>query len=223
MRIDRARFLALTAALAGCNTQPPAATPGGVLEIPATVTPEVGDASAIATATPDASPLFARHEAGAPIVEGGEPPDSCTSANAVGTPADCSKIQRPRTAPQCESFDDTIDECNEMAKLFKPAVAEKATKCVVARSGTNAICQFGITAICASQAFRASCGDPSTLTDCKAVVAHCATQNVSNVAPKVSIGECQGALAAVAAKHRSQMLSCMNEGCTAGYCFSYLK
>ena len=224
MRIDRARFLALTAALAGCNTQPPAATPGGVLEIPTTVTQDdARDASAIAALSPDASPLFAKHEAGAPIAEGGDPPDSCTSTNATGTPADCSKIQRPRTAPQCESFDDTVDECNDMARLFKPAVAEKATKCLVARSGTNGICQFGIAAICASQAFRASCGDPSTLAECKAVAQKCASQTVSNVAPKVTIGECQGALAAVATKHRSAMLSCMSEGCTSGYCFSYLK
>ena len=221
MRIDRARFLALTAALAGCNTQPPAVT-AGVLEIPATVT-DVPDASAAATALPDAAPLFARHDTGAPIVEGGDPPDACSATNATGTVADCSKIQRPRTAPQCESFDDTVDECTEMARLLKPAVAERATKCIVARSGTNAICQYGISATCAAQAFRASCADPATLADCKTVVAHCATQTGTSPSARVTLGECQGALSAVAARHRSEMLSCMNEGCTSGVCVSYLK
>jgi len=45
---------------------------------------------------------------------------------------------------------------------------------------------------------------------------------VSNVTGRVTMAECQGALAAVAAKHKDAMLSCMNEGCSAGYCFAYL-
>lgn len=220
MRIDRSRFLALTAAIAACNSQPPAA-PTVALEIPSTAaTPTPPDAAAPEPSS-SAPLVFTPPDARVAVTQ--DPPDACTTANAAGTVADCTKIRRP-SAPQCESFDDTVDECNDMARIFKPAVAEKATRCIVAKSGTSAICQFGVAGACASQAFRASCADPATLAECKKIVQECGSHPVSGSAvPRVTVAECQGALSAIAAKHRPAMLSCMTEGCTSGYCFAYLK
>jgi hypothetical protein len=225
MRIDRSRFLALTAAIAACGA-PAATTPGGAIEIPTTAsaTPDAPDASR-ASDDGDAGPPLAFRPATPPSAEAEppDPPNACTSANATGIPADCTKLRPPPRAPYCESFDQTVDECKELARVLKPAVAERATKCILAKSGSAAICQFGVAGICASQAFRASCGDPSAANDCKAVAKKCAGVQVNNVTGRVTLQECEGALSAVAAKHRPAMLSCMNEGCSAGYCFAYLR
>jgi hypothetical protein len=219
MRIDRTRFLALTAALAACNSAPPPTTPGGTLEIPATVT-QVDPPDASAPAPTSSGPVFARHDAGAPIAEG-EPTDACTATNAQGTPADCTQIKRP-SAPQCESFDDTVEECTDASRFLKPAVAEKATKCILAKSGTRALCQFGVAQQCVSQAFRSSCVDPANAKECREISQRCASAG-SRTSATVTTSECQGALSAVAAKHRPALLSCMNEGCNAGSCISYLR
>ena len=224
MRVDRHRFLALTAALAACNAQPPVAPPGGVIEIPSTA-PPTPFAPTSASGAPDAggASLVVKSEvdASASVVGELEPVDACTATNAAGAPADCTKLRRP-PGPHCESFDDTIDECKELTRVLRPAVAEKATKCMLAKSAAGTICQFGVAGLCAGQAFRASCADPSTADDCKAIVKKCARYPVETV-PRVTVAECQGALGAVAAKNRPAMLSCMSEGCTSGYCFSSLK
>lgn len=222
MRVDRHRFLALTAALAACNAQAPVAAPGGVIEIPSTA-PPAPPAPTNASGASDAgsAPVAAKSEVDESAAVELEPIDACTTTNASGTPADCTKLRRP-PGPHCESFDDTIDECKEMTRLLRPAVAEKATKCMLAKSAAGTICQFGVAGLCAGQAFRASCADPSTVDDCKAIVKKCAKYPVETV-PRVTVAECQGALGAVAAKNRPAMLSCMSEGCTSGYCFSYLK
>src|SRR5579883_249297 len=132
MRVDRTRFLFLTAALAadGCNSPPPATPLVGLVEVPSTAPPapaelpdaslpSAPDASSGAAAAPDAA-LAPSREGSAPQL----PDDSCAATNAQGTPADCTKLTAG-PGPQCESFYDTQSECEDMRRLFKPAVAEK--------------------------------------------------------------------------------------------------
>src|SRR5512140_796878 len=95
MRIDRATFLSLTAAIA-YNAQPPA-TPGGIMEIPTTAPVALADPpdSGIALADASGPPLTFKANP-APSAEAlSDPPNACTQANATGAPADCTKIRRP--------------------------------------------------------------------------------------------------------------------------------
>jgi hypothetical protein len=226
MRIDRRTFLVLTAALAAdaCETQPPPAAPlVGVIDVPANAAsspPEAPDASSPALV--DAAAAWSGADA-ASTTDGNAPSDdSCATVNSQGGATDCSQLRAP-VGPACESFEDTRSECEDMKRVFKPAVAERAARCLLARSGTRAICQFGVSAVCASQALRASCGDPATAAECASIVRGCSTRSVASAAPKLTAAECQGALSAVSPLNRGAMLGCMSEGCTAGYCFSSLR
>ncbi len=226
MRIDRHVFLVLTAALAAdaCETQPPPAVPlVGVIDVPAGAPPsrvEPPDASAPALA--DAAAASRGGDAGPPTTDGNaSADDSCASVNAQAGATDCSQL-RPPAGPACESFEDTRSECEEMKRVFKPAVAERATRCLLARSGSRALCQVGVSASCISSALRASCADPSTSTECTRIARGCSGRGVATTAPKLTVAECQGALSAVSPQNRGAMLGCMSEGCTAGYCMSSL-
>jgi hypothetical protein len=226
MRIDRHAFLVLTAALAAdaCDSQPPPAVPlSGVIDVPTSVAPsrlETPDASTPTMA--DAERASRGADAGPPTTDGNASgDDTCATANAQGGTTDCSQLRAP-PGPSCESFEDTRSECEEMKRVFKPAVAERATRCLLARSGSRALCQFGVSASCISSALRASCADPSTSAECTRIVHGCSSRGVATAAPKLSVAECQGALSGVSPQNRGAMLGCMSEGCTAGYCMSWL-
>jgi hypothetical protein len=240
MPIDRARFLFLTASMAAgaCNTAQPPAAPVATVDIPP-VSPAAPTVAQTPLAAPDAaqaeepetthpSPLDIgaiappfREGMGRPADPG--PPSACDAANAQGSPGDCSRLRAP-PGPACESFHDTRQECDDVKQTLAPAVAAKVVDCLVAKSGKRDICQFAVVAQCASAAFRTSCTDPATGARCRAIVRGCsAFPQAASAVPKVTAAECEGAIAAVPASQRSRMLLCMQEGCTAGYCFAYLK
>jgi hypothetical protein len=225
MRIDRRTFLVLTAALASdaCEAQPPPAAPvAGVIDVPTVPDASHGDApDASSPQAPDAAVAWSAADA-APPPESSVADDSCASANAQRGSADCSQLRAP-PGPACESFEDTRSECEDIQRVLKPAVAERAVRCLLAKSGTRGICQFGVSAVCVSQAFRASCGDPATSAMCSEVVRSCAGRGGGSAVPKLTFSECEGALSAVSPQNRDAMLGCMSEGCTAGYCFSSLR
>jgi hypothetical protein len=240
MHIDRTRFFWLTASMAAgaCNTAQPPAAPLATVDIPP-VPPTASSAVETPPAAPDATPgeePETTHpsplDIGAiapPFREGTGrtadpgPPSSCDGANAQGSPGDCSRL-RKGPGPSCESFTDTRQECDDVKQTFAPAVATRVVDCLLAKSGKRDICQFAVVAQCASAAFRTSCTDPASAARCRAIVRGCSSYPQSSTAvPKVTVAECEGAIAAVPAGQRGKMLLCMQEGCTAGYCFAYLK
>jgi hypothetical protein len=225
MRLDRSSFLILTAALAvdACESQPPPAAPlAGVIDVPsASDSARAGALEASGPTATDASFASSGVDAAPTTAGNASADDTCAAVNSQGGTVDCSKLRAP-PGPSCESFEDTRSECEDIKRVLRPAVAERADRCLLAKSGTRGICQFGISSVCVSQAFRVSCADPSTSSECGSIVRGCAGGSVSSAAPKLTTAECQGALSAVSPQNRSALLGCMSEGCTAGDCFPSL-
>jgi hypothetical protein len=212
VKVDRTRFLLLTAAIASPACTPPAGAGGAAVVVP-TLTPADSDASA-------PSPFEAANaDAGAPAPSA---QSACDRENAQGSPGDCSLLHPPR-GPSCESFSDTKDACDEIKKLFLPKVAERAVACMLEKSGTRAVCGIDVAARCLTAAFRASCGPPEALARCTEIARKCAGAAGGSL-PKVSITECQGAVGSVSSEdNRTTLLSCMNESCSSGFCYTGLE
>jgi hypothetical protein len=214
MKIDRDRFLVLAAAMAGGVTIAP-----GCISVEATrsrVVVETEESPAEATTTTTAAPLAAASDAGG----GAQTPDpykgtpvtaqSCNPAlNNVGTPPSCT-LTAP--GPTCESFSDTKQECPTLTKKLKPRVARAAIECLKRKSGTQEICEFNVTGICAYEALGSACLDPSAKAVCNKVVAKCGAgpQSAYN---KMSRESCEAGVSGVADVKRAKFISCITEFC----------
>jgi hypothetical protein len=140
------------------------------------------------------------------------------SDNMVGTPGSCSGLRAP--GPQCESFTDTKQQCDRFAHGMKPRAAQRAVACLLAKSGSKAICDFEATQKCALEAIEASCIDPGTGPTCDAVVQNCGR---GRGRPSITKAACMHALSALSGSNRARVATCMTESCGVQYCFYDLK
>jgi hypothetical protein len=227
MQIDRARFLLLTASMAGgaCASSP--ATPRSEdqpLKVAAPQMTVAADPAGAAIPPPREEPPITAEEATAAVgpTEGPAEEEEFTGRgncdNSIGFPGDCSTI-RPPPGPQCESFEDTKETCGRMRANFAPRVAEKAVACLLSSSGTRRICDFGKADACAVSAIRSACVDSRTAQICKPIVDQCARMRHGQA---LTMNECQAAISSVKAKARGSMISCISEGCSLDGCVYYL-
>ena len=214
MQIDRARFLLLTASLAGggCSASPattgpsapPAPTPSGtelvVPEVPETSETTTESESASTSTTTASETTTSSQTASGPC------------DNDAGTVPACSLAPPP--GPTCESFADTKAYCKTYKTSLRTAVAAKAVSCLNAASKTQDICDFSKAESCASEAIRTACVQPSTFNACSPVVATCAGYSWA----KLSMNDCQSLLSAVKDGKRQSMITCMTEGCSLESC-----
>lgn len=215
MQIDRARFLLLTASLAGggCSSNPPAdpATPPA----PADTGQQIAATDPAPDATVDVEPP-ATTAAVDPTTTTEEPPPPQTPAGAcdndTGTVPACSVSAPP--GPHCESFSDTKAACKSYKGGLRGGIAAKAVACVNAVSGTQAVCDWDISTKCGAQAIRTACIQPSTFNQCSPIVSRCAGYNWN----KLTLDDCQRLLSSVKDGKRQRMITCMTEGCSIDSC-----
>lgn len=214
MQIDRARFLLLTASLAGggCSANPttsgpsappaPTSTETGtevvVAEVPETTTDSASDTTS--TSTSQSTSSTTSQVAAGPC------------DNDAGTVPACSIAKPP--GPYCESFQDTKATCKTFKTSLRAGVAAKAVACLNAASGTPDICDFSKLEKCSSEAIRSACVQPSTFNACSPVVSACAGNSWS----KLTMNDCQSLLSAVKDGKRQPMITCMTEGCSLESC-----
>lgn len=148
------------------------------------------------------------------------PPGCPDSDNMVGTVGSCATLKAP--GPQCESFNDTKDDCNHLARGFKPRVAQKAVACILAKSGTQGVCDFQLVQKCAASAAADSCLDPATGPTCDTIVSTCGGRGRSR-GPAVTKIACMHALSSLTGSNRSRVGSCIAESCGVDLCFYDLK
>lgn len=221
MQIDRARFLLLTASLAGtaCSANP--ATSGNVAPTPEPAT--TGSELTVAETTSDVSETTS--DVAETTSNAGETTSSTTTPQPQPQPATtgvcdndtatvpaCSISAPP--GPYCESFADTKATCKGVKKVLRGAIAEKAVTCLNAASGTQGICDFSKVESCLSTAIRAACVQPSTFSACAPVIAQCAGSSWS----KITMTDCQALLSSVKDGKRAEMITCMSEGCSIESC-----
>lgn len=216
MQIDRARFLLLTASLAGggCTPVPsdpvtpatPAPTETAtetevvVPETPEPATTASGETTSVATAPTTTSEP--------------QPPQTPqgTCDNDTGTVPACSISAPP--GPFCESFTDTKAACKGYKQVLRDGVAAKAVSCVNAASRTTAVCDYQLQESCATAAIRTSCIQQSTFNQCSPIVSTCSATSYN----KLTMKDCQQLLSSVKDGKRQSMVTCMAEGCSLESC-----
>lgn len=239
MKVDREKFLVMVAAVgAGVSLLPAACTtnnspPSAPLEavnvpppasaaftpMPTYVPPPAPPPSASVAPPPDPGPV--PHGAGkAPNPYDGTPVSAQTcdvALNKVGSPGSCA-LSAP--GPTCESFADTKKECPTLNALLKPRVAEAANACLRRKSGTQEICEFNVTSICAYEALGAACKDPAAKPVCDKVMAKCGGAKGSY--NKMSRESCEAGVSGIADSKKSRFISCISESCRFETCLTYL-
>lgn len=238
MQVDRTRFLLLTTALASGHL---ACTPGESAPPSVAISNDPPDSGAAPTAegaprpapTTEARPsataegFMAGHPASegrvSPVTESVTPPPIASGAplptcpdsdNMTGAPGNCSTLRAP--GPVCESFSDTKADCSKFARGFKPKIAQKAVGCLLAKSGTKAICDFTAEQQCAAEGVAIACVDPSVLSTCDAIISKCQRRSGGGMLTRTT---CAQALSAVTSVNRSSVATCVAESCNISYCF----
>lgn len=211
MQIDRARFLLLTASLAGggCSSNPttdPATPPAPTETGQEVVVPETPDPATTAAPEPTET---ADPE---PTQRPSQPQPSGGCDNDTGTVPACSISAPP--GPYCESFTDTKASCKSYRSGLRGAIAAKAVACLNAVSGTQDVCNWEVSQKCAVEAIRTACIQPSTFNQCSPIVSQCAGSQWS----KITMEDCQRMLSSVKDGKRQAMLTCMAEGCSIDSC-----
>ncbi len=231
--IDRAQFLLLTAALAAANgcggvgagAEVPSSDPGAAqVSIPA-ATPQPSAVGAPSKGGPETAGVPDYGRVGTVGTFGVLPPlppqlppfvavpsaaNSCPVV--TGVVGDCTTLKAP-PGPHCESFADTKSECEHFATTLQPRVAQKAIACVLATSGTRAVCDFDLTAKCAYGATANACVDATLAPKCDAAIAACGGKKAS-----FSKADCLRVASAVSAGQRTSILTCIAESCGTTNC-----
>lgn len=221
MIIDQRRFFTLTATLAASHAAC-ASPPPPVIAVPAEIDPseaktarsiEQPKASAITETQTNDPPEDAQIHALGPSEENSAAPltlrgMSCApSENLKGSPGVCGTLRPP--GPTCESFKDTKAECAQMSRMWKPRIAEKIVGCLQKKSGTQAICKFGVSGECLLDALASSCVDPKTTPACAQVMSRCGTTRWGNITHDA----CAAAMSAIQDSSRSTFMACVSESC----------
>jgi hypothetical protein len=223
MHVDRARFLLLTSSLlAACkDAESPSTTPIVIPPQPSTVPSAAHDPPPppLVDAGSSAMPVAVDEDEEPYEVEPGEAAvplaktvkgQTCEPAeNAKGAPV-CT-LRAP--GPTCESFTETRSECGRLRTWLVPRVAERAAKCLSAKSGKQEICAYNIAAACVIEAMNAVCLDPAPKieTSCKRVMARC--QSVERQSRHVNLGACKAAMSSIVPARQAKFVTCMQESC----------
>ncbi len=203
MHVDRSRFLLLTASLAACTTPkvaPDPANPG--------TTGAGSSSSSTSGSTPESggSGVWLEIEPGTEDAPQRFDPSACD--NAIGTPKTCEGLSAP--GPQCESFFESQRFCELFPRAMRPRAAEAAVDCMLAMTGSQAICDWTAWQTCVEAGMRASCVEPATHGLCSSVNAACGGG--------VDVFACQQALAAAPASDAQRVSSCIQEFCEVPFC-----
>jgi hypothetical protein len=213
MHVDRSRFLFLTASLAAaaCNQAHSASpdTASGAKAARANNGDEASEPSGARVAQADPSAVWLEIEPGTedkprPSVDG-----DCS--NSVGRAKSCA-LQAPSS--HCESFDSTMSLCQAFPNFMQPRAAEAAVDCMLAASGTEAICDWQIWQICTGAGLQATCVDPALRPGCESISSTCGGG--------LDVFTCQQALSSVRPQHVERVASCIQEFCEVSFCVSDL-
>ena len=202
MKVDRARFLALTATMAAGSCAP--AEPS---KVPGDDEPAVKVAAPLASYTPEVD----LRAPDAPDVE-------AVPRYAPDGPSQLAQLCRglkPGPGPHCESFEDTKWECENYDKSLDERVAEKAVACLADKSGRPQICDFSVASSCFMSALRFAPSVPSAGASCGPIVSQCSQWSSP---PPITLAQCRAAASAVKPERRDMMLACMAEGCSIDGC-----
>ncbi len=207
LRVDRSRFLLLTASLAAaaCNQPQPAASPdtGGA-------DPARSDAAGQTGATADGSgaAIWLEIEPGTEDRPTQLGDGSCD--NAIGSPRICT-LSPP--AGHCESFDMTQQLCAALPEVMQPRAAEAAVDCMLAASGTQRVCDWDFSDECVGAGMQASCVEPATRAECDSISSQCGGS--------LDVFSCQTALSSVVPRYQGRVASCISEFCSvSSWCLS---
>ena len=143
MKVDRAQFLSLAAAIAACNT-PPLAGPAAPPPPPPSVEP-----------TPPAPPPAPLRNAETPDPRWG---DMCNGLEPPG--------------PSCESFEDSLVICAGLSRAVHRERGSALMECIEQQSGTENMC-FNLHEACIEPALRAAAAHGEAATTCGELVQRC--------------------------------------------------
>ncbi|KIG15577.1 hypothetical protein DB30_05451 [Enhygromyxa salina] len=219
MHVDRSRFLFLTASLAAaaCN-QAHSANPNvgsgakaarGAKDPKAPADPAQAHLSS-QTGQPTGGPsVWLEIEPGTEDKPRPSADPDCN--NSAGQPKSCS-LKAPGS--HCESFDSTQALCRKFPEFMQPRAAEAAVDCMLAASGTQAICDWQIWQQCTGAGLQATCVDPRTRPNCESMSSFCGGS--------LDVFTCQQALSAVRPHNVERVASCIQEFCEVSFCVSDL-
>jgi hypothetical protein len=207
MHVDRSRFLFLTASLAAaaCNQTQTVTSPQASAARDKSDKPNDRQADP-ATDNPS---VWLEIEPGTEDKPRAAADGDCN--NSVGRPKTCA-LQAPSS--HCESFDSTLGLCNGFANFMQPRAAEAAVDCLLAASGTQAICDWQIWQQCTGAGMQATCVDPELRPGCETMSRNCGGG--------LDIFTCQQALSSVRPQHVERVASCVQEFCEVSFCVSDL-
>lgn len=204
MHVDRSRFLLLTASLAACTNPKVAPDPAnpGTTGAGSSTSSSVNATSGEATS----SSVWLEIEPGTEDPAQRFDPGACN--NSIGTPKSCESLSAP--GPQCESFFESQRFCEMFPRAMRPRAAEAAVDCMLAMSGSQAICDWTAWQTCVEAGMRASCVEPATHSLCSSVSAACGGG--------VDVFACQQAIAAAPVGDAQRVSSCIQEFCEVPFC-----
>jgi hypothetical protein len=237
MKVDRGSFLALTAALfAACGPaappvaatsvtvpelprppEAPAALDAGAIERPAEPEPPPPAPTPPARSdTGDEAPYETGSGATPPLASSLHPQACPPAGNTVGLWPGCALTRPP--GPTCESYGDTLKECQRFKRWLTPRAAAHAAACLQAKSGKAELCEFNAAMACASEAFGVACLDPSPAVDreCRDVDDACA--KVPRRYRHMTFDACRAALSAIVPARRRAFVHCAAESCALVQC-----
>jgi hypothetical protein len=213
MRIDRARFLTLTAMLTGACTRQPSST-----------APRGGSAPDEHSAEPTVVVAVPGEEEAPDEADGGEPEAPASEVagcdDSRGNPGDCQAIEAPPPGPQCEGGLGFRGDCEVLKGQLDPRVAERFVDCMLAKSETRALCSDRGFADCERQAISQACVDPKAERQCEKALSACRANGLPSpssegyTGPPMSVETCQKVLSAVRSEYESDMIDCMSRSCS---------
>lgn len=234
MHVDRARFLVLTTTMAasGCGsgseaarsevprepaTAPVVDVPGALPDQVLVAEPQDGPGTAGTAWREPGGPARVPEVEPAPELQPLPQVPAGIDTPEQGAVLSLCRSLRPPPGPQCESFDTTPGECETYARVLEPPAAERAARCLQRKSGTQAICQFGVTAKCFLEGARGTPTGPAADRPCAALLKQCAGARWRE--PDVTAANCSAAVSAVRPRYQPLLISCMSEGCGIANCF----
>lgn len=227
MQIDRARFLVLSASLAGCVVHAPPPQPQPQPEPTGTAPSTAPNVEGPPPPTVEGAPKPPPSAEGSPFGEGYGPAGEGTPAGEGYTPSTegapgLKKLGVPVGTWKCGAGGDEIgaavtcaqkapdckwsqDSCKGASKYFKPKIAERAASCIN-QIGTAA-CGMG-TYDCRKAALRSACPDSTVDAACKQAMAGC---------KKVKMHECRLWLTGLNAAGRAEAVKCISNQTYCGF------
>ena len=134
----------------------------------------------------------------------------------------CQQLQEP-PGPTCEDFPLIATGCFGTVSALEPTVARKAMQCLMARSGTRALCRRQLLDECVAVAARSLTPTPAAAPLCDEVVRLCRKAPPEPGAPPrrgppLTSQQCQTVLSGVRCWSEWATVECLAEECSATRC-----